>query len=197
MICTVATLRHQNMNGNDYSRELSILIKNYIILEKQINTYISRITNQYCCNCCNTCCREDICRETVDSVFLELLIQKQNLKYDTKKGWLSPKGCRLIYGRPLICYEFFCEKIIRNNKFQKTGVEKLVKMFDSVGQRAYGSQHLICIPSIEKLSKRKIDKINGNIVKMINHFGSDQSNDLIINGKYLNLMPYDALKDTF
>ena len=155
------------MNENDYSRELSILIKNYIILEKQINIYISSITNHYCSICCNTCCRGDICRESIDSVFLELLIQKQNLKYDTKNGWLSSKGCRLNYGRPLVCYEFFCEKIIRNNNFKKSGIDKLVKMFGSVGQRAYGSQHLICIPSIENLSKRKIDKINGNIVKMM------------------------------
>lgn len=155
------------MNGSDYKRELSILIKNYIILEQLINTYIRRITKHYCFNCSKTCCREDICRETIDSVFLQLLIEKQNLQYDTENGWMSPKGCRLNYGRPLICYEFFCVKIIRSNIFKNSGVENLIKMFGSVGQRVYGSQHLICIPSIEKLSKKKIKKINGNIVKMV------------------------------
>ncbi len=152
------------MNGSDYKKEISNLIKSYICLEKQINAYVSRITKHYCCNCYNTCCREDICRETIDSAFLQLLVKKQNRKYDVKNGWMSPNGCRLIYGRPLICYEFFCEKIISDDGFKNSYVDKLIKTFVSVGQKAHRGQHLIAIQKIDNLSKSKIDKINNNII---------------------------------
>lgn len=155
------------MNGNDCKSNISNLMKNYIILEKQIKRLVSNMTKSYCCSCSNTCCRENICRESIDSAFLKLLVEKQKLQYDLKNGWMSPDGCRLAYGRPLICYEFFCEKIARDDDFENSGLDKLIKTFVSVGQRAHRGQHLIAIHRIENLSNSKIDNINGDIVKLL------------------------------
>ena len=155
------------MNGSDYNIQLSILIDHYIILEKHIKSCINKITKSYCDGCLSICCKEEICRESIDSVFLHLLIEKQKLKYDVINGWMSSKGCRIDYGRPLICYEFFCNKIKNNKIFHLSGVENLAKEFIAVGDRCYKKQHLICIIDFEKLSKVKINKINENIIRLL------------------------------
>ena len=155
------------MSGKDYNIQLSILTDNYIILEKHIKSRISKITKSYCNSCLSICCKEEICRETIDSNFLHLLIKKQKLKYNKISGWTSSKGCKIDYGRPLICYEYFCEKIKNSKIFHSSGIEKLVKEFKAVGNSCYKKQHLICITNFEELSNVKIKKINENIMRLL------------------------------
>ena len=157
----------QLMNGNDY-RLLLALFQTYSSLEKEIQKRTNQISNHFCDRCLSRCCKEEICRESVESVFLSVLVGKQDIEYDCQNGWMSPSGCRLNYGRPLVCYEFFCEEIVKSGDFQLSNIKQIIKEFISVGKRAYGNTHLICIDNLETMSKIKIARINYKMKELMN-----------------------------
>lgn len=159
-------IMHITRNENDYN--LPILFQNYLSLEKEIQKRTKQISEHFCKECPSKCCKEEMCRESIESKFLYILIKKQNVDYDRQKGWIGPSGCRLNYGRPLVCYEFFCERILRNNNFRASNIQQIIKEFISIGNRAYGNTHLICIDNLKTISIRKIAKINGEIKRLTN-----------------------------
>ena len=167
---------------NEYDYKLAILFHNYSSLEKEIQKRTKQISEYFCKKCSSTCCKEEICRESIESRFLHILIKKQNVDYDRQKGWIGPSGCSLNYGRPLVCYEFFCERILRNNNFRASNIQKIIKEFISIGNRAYGNTHLICIDNLKTISIRKIVKINCEIKGLINKLRTD----LGVNSEGLN-----------
>jgi len=159
------------MNGKD-SNPLSSLFHSYISLEKEILKRVSEISNTFCFECQKRCCEEKICRESIESQFLSHLITLQNIRYDKKNGWMSPYGCRLEYGRPLVCYEFFCERILVNDDFKASDIQQAVKEVISIGNRAYGNTHLICVDNLSLISPKKIFKIRNRILKLMEKMDS-------------------------
>jgi len=145
------------MNGADY--KLANLFYRYASLEKEIQRIIYQASARFCGKCSSTCCKEEICRESIESSFLSILIEKQRIRYDTQIGWISPSGCKLDYGRPLICYEFFCDDILKRTLFKPANIHKIIKDFASVGNRAYGYTHLFCINNLDIISSMKIAKM--------------------------------------
>jgi hypothetical protein len=154
------------MNGVDSKMEK--LLKIYISLEKEIQKLIYQICSHYCGKCSLRCCKEEFCRESIESPFLSMLIERQNIKYDFQNGWISPSGCRLNYGRPLVCYEFFCKDILKSPLFIDKNIKKIIKDFTSVGNKARGNTHLVCIDNLETISPTKIDKMIYKIGSVIN-----------------------------
>ena len=154
------------MNGKDFNPLLS-LFHSYISLEKEIVKKVSDISNTFCFKCPTKCCEEKICRESVESQFLSSLIKLQNIQYNKKNGWMSPYGCRLDYGRPLVCHEFFCEQILVSKNIQASNIQQAVKEFISIGNRAYGNTHLICVDNLSLISPKKIFKISNQIWKLM------------------------------
>ena len=134
---------------NDTDARLNNLIDLYIELEKKIKNLVHPFNRQFCAPCAEKCCKEEYCRESIDSPFLLKLIAKQGISYDKQKGWLSPSGCRLAYGRPLVCYDFFCDAISNSNDFKTSKIQAVIKEFVATGNRARGNTHLICIENIE------------------------------------------------
>jgi len=159
-------LKRQIMSGKDFN-PLSNLIYCYISLEKEILKRTNEISNTFCVKCPTKCCEEKICRESLESQFLGRLIKLQQIEYDEKNGWMSPHGCRLDYGRPLVCYAFFCEQILANNNFKASNIQQAVKEFTSIGNRAYGNTHLICVGNLSLISPQKIFKINNKILNLM------------------------------
>ena len=151
---------------------MATLLGSYAFLEKQIQETVGKICIQFCRKCRSKCCREEICRESVESSFLSSLVEQQEIRYDPQKGWISPLGCRLSYGRPPVCYEFFCEGISKSEMFQAANIRKIAHEFVSVGNKARGKTHLICIDNLDLLSATKMDKmiskIKGMAVKLAN-----------------------------
>ena len=147
---------------------LRILSKNYLSLEKEIQKRTHQLSNPYCTQCSTICCSEEMCRESIESPFLSILIQKQNMDYDPQNGWLSPIGCRLNYGRPLVCYEFFCQRILDSHNFRASNIQWIIKEFISIGNRAYGNTHLICIDNLKTISQKKMVKMNNKIKQLMN-----------------------------
>ena len=76
-----------------------------------------------CARCTSVCCREVMCRESVDSDFLRFVLGPRVDDYGVNDGWYVPgSGCRLGYGRPLVCYEFFCEKFDAQGNLVQSGL---------------------------------------------------------------------------
>ena len=138
-------------------------IDRYIDLEIEIQKLIHPVVNPFCSQCRGACCKEEICKESIESSFLSLLTQKQAVHYDTQSGWLGPSGCRLAFGRPLVCYEFFCDEVLKSTVYKTAGVQAIIKDFVAIGKNAYGQTHLICVEDLDRLSVGKIDKMDATI----------------------------------
>jgi hypothetical protein len=145
------------------------LFDDYISLEKEIQKLIFPISQFFCRKCLGNCCREEICKESIESTFLSILTEKQRIRFDNQIGWLGPLGCRLDYGRPLVCYEFFCEDILKTYFFKASNIKKIINDFVSIGNKAYGNTHLLCVDNLDILSSNKIDKIIYEIALLLNN----------------------------
>ena len=163
------------MSGKDFNPIFG-LFHTYIALEKEIIKRVSEVSKPFCLKCQTKCCEEEICRESVESQFLSCLIKLQTIQYDPKNGWISSQGCRLDYGRPLVCCEFFCNEILNNKNFQALNFQQVIKEFVNIGNRAYGNTHLICVDNLKKISTRKLLEITNRtwklMVKLTNHANS-------------------------
>ncbi len=154
------------MNGVDC--KLANLFDRYAFLEKEIQKLIYQASCHFCGKCSSKCCKEEICKESIESSFLSILIEKQRIRYDTQNGWISPSGCRLDYGRPLVCYEFFCENILKSYLFKAANIQKIINDFASVGNKAHGNIHLLCIDNLGVISSTKIEKMIYKISLVMN-----------------------------
>ena len=114
------------------------------------------------CPAVRRCCKESICRESVESDFLRFVLGDTADTYDKKKGWLAPeKGCRLAYGRPLICYEFFCcspEGLYVNR------IEELVSEFSGIYANVLGKRHILEVEDIRRIRPRKLEVVRDRLI---------------------------------
>lgn len=145
------------MNG--IGANLKKLFDSYAGLEKQIQQLVHPLSLYYCTACAGRCCREEICKESIESTFLSVLVEKQAVRYNRKKGWLRAEGCGLAYGRPLVCYQFFCEEVNNSTLYKTSRLQTIIQDFVSLGNRAYGNIHLLCIADLDILSAKKIEKL--------------------------------------
>ena len=146
---------------------LTNLFEHYVDLETQIRNLTAPFSRQYCQGCSGACCREAICKESVESPFLSTLVGMQAIRYDPARGWQSTAGCRLEFGRPLVCYEYFCEEVLESENFQDACIQEFIRRFVSIGSKAHGNTHLLCISDLDILTPRKIDKIRDNILLLL------------------------------
>ena len=66
--------------------------------------------------------------------------------FDKKCGWLSPKGCTLVAGRPPVCYEFLCGDIpdaVSADSHRRRAMLALSMLVTHVGRRVFGGRHLV------------------------------------------------------
>lgn len=133
----------------------------YSELETDIQRLMKALFSETCGICTACCCRADICEEAVESAFLNKLLQRQQLTpkdMDERFGWLDLHGCSLDYGRPPICYAFFCDELLARLPDEETryAVKILGNLIHHVGHRALGSRHLVEI--MEEADLEEIDR---------------------------------------
>lgn len=145
-----------NDNQPSETKRFSTILDLWIRIEKQIQQRTRRVSRGLCLDCQPNCCAEPICREALDSPFLHLLVQMQDVSYDQDSGWLGPRGCRLEYGRPLVCYNYFCEPILDSEIMRSSGLRELIRKFMAVSRNARGGDHLICVKDLKRLSIAKL-----------------------------------------
>jgi len=114
-----------------------------------------------CASCTSVCCKEVMCRESLDSDFLRFLLGPVVEGYSVEAGWYVPgSGCRLSYGRPLVCYEFFCDKFELQDWTQPRQLSRALK---KVYANAFAGQHMLVVEDISRITANKLNIIYGRL----------------------------------
>ncbi len=139
----------------------SIHLRIEIILQQ----FASKISMTECSKCTDICCREIFCRESVESTFLRFIMGEQINLYNETDGWLHRQsGCTISFGRPLICYEYFCFRFKGNpsvNKLKSYG-SRLKKIYS----KTYRNQHILVIQDLNSISRYRLEKILNDLKDM-------------------------------
>ena len=142
--------------------DLDKIIKRYVAFEIRVGERITELCSPHCRHCKSICCKSDFCREALESPFLSLIRERfpASAPYSEKQGWLTPKGCVLRVGRPPVCYEFFCNRIIsaQPSAQDRKNLEQLGFLISRMGKNALGSRHLVEIMTSEKLHKVRFSR---------------------------------------
>lgn len=136
----------------------------YAELEQSVRHLMTELFSETCGTCTACCCRADICEEATQSAFLYQLIQKQGLAsddMDDRFGWLNNQGCLLEYGKPPICYEYFCDQLLARlpDDNARFSARTLGRLMDYVGKDALGDWHLVEITNPVDLQQVSVDDL--------------------------------------
>lgn len=148
--------------------ELHGVMEEYSNLEIIVRGLISEICSPFCTTCTNPCCRDDICRETLDSLWLSIIYELNHHEisnYNNSTGWLTDDGCGLNVGRPPVCYEFYCSTIMSElaGTYQKYAANVLGNLLSFIGKNAIGKKHLVTLTDPEEFCNVKFEKIQARI----------------------------------
>lgn len=152
------------INHNHIPKDCANAIIHYYYLETKIRESVSLICAPFCSKCDLCCCREDICRESIDSYWLNLVWQTHGhdiSSYDKQNGWFTSKGCQLFAGRPPVCYEYFCNKILnvlRKGPY-KQHLKEISSLISLAGKNALGNKHLITLSKEQILYRTNFKKL--------------------------------------
>jgi len=139
--------------------ELRPILVEYAAFETAVRRQISELCAPHCSVCALVCCRPEFCRENIDSPFLKLSSSRiqQNAAYRAGHGWLTSSGCALSAGRPPVCYQFNCDKIIDAlpDNLNRYLARVLSDLVPHIGKRALGDRHLAEIMDPAQLKKVK------------------------------------------
>lgn len=121
--------------------------------------HIGQLSNQpHCASCKTVCCHEHICRESVESPFLRFILGERAADYDTEAGWFTPaKGCQLEYGRPLLCYEYFCLKFTADELERSHA--SAAREFRAIYAKVWRGKHMLTIDDISQIPEASLRRI--------------------------------------
>jgi hypothetical protein len=140
--------------------DLDILLREYALFEEKVGMAMTGRCAANCCVCTRVCCREELCRETVESPFLCLLRQKfsPSMVYSSEIGWLTKTGCALSIGRAPVCYHFLCPdiRISQSSPIDFYILEVLAALINHIGRNALGRRHLVEIIDGDDLYRVKL-----------------------------------------
>jgi hypothetical protein len=137
----------------------------HIRIEKIFQLIAYKNSATICGECTDTCCKVDICRESVDSCFLSFIMDNKKGEFHEISGWLNNKmGCTLPYGRPFICYEYFCSKF--ENDTTITKIKHYTCLFKKIYCRTHKQQHILLIENLESIKKEKLNKILNDLINL-------------------------------
>ena len=137
----------------------------YAELEGSVQELMSQLFSETCGLCTACCCRVDICEEAVQSAFLSQLLKRQELDakdLDDRYGCLDQSGCFLEYGRPPICYAYFCDQLLVRLPDDETRyvTRVLGRLMDYIGEKALNEWHLVEIMDSADLMKVDYDALS-------------------------------------
>ena len=145
------------MSQREYHNYLHTLKDVHIAIEGILQQITSIQTGESCSKCDNVCCNVEICRESIESDFLRFILGPEITKYRDDTGWhMSEIGCRLKFGRPLICYEYLCTGL-RNKKLDEP--VQISRKFISIYSNVSGKKHILEIDDVSKIKFHKLKQI--------------------------------------
>ncbi len=146
--------------------DLFLKIRNvHIRIEKTIQSASNRISSGVCARCIDNCCKAEICKESAGSSFLRFILDKKIELYNDKEGWYNKQtGCTAEYGRPFICYEYFCSEF--DNNVSVKNLKQYAHLFKKIYSRIYKGQHIIVVENIEDINKNKLKRILNDLINL-------------------------------
>jgi len=158
--------------GRVFSEQLHRIRDVHIDVESILQSLAALQNQNPCASCPHVCCKEVLCRESIDSDFLRFVLGSRVDDYNVSDGWLVPgSGCRLSYGRPLVCYEYFCEQF---DTQEVNSIRQLSRAFKSVYANAFAGQHILVVDDISRISANKLRIIVGRLEAL-----RDQANEAL------------------
>jgi len=144
-----------------FSEQLYRIRDIHIEVESILQSLAALQDDTPCASCTSVCCKEVMCRESLDSDFLRFLLGPRVEGYSVDAGWYVPgSGCRLSYGRPLVCYEFFCEKFEAQDWSQTKQLSRALK---KVYANAFAGQHMLVVEDISRITANKLNIIHARL----------------------------------
>ena len=144
--------------------ELFRIATRYAALERAVSRHMSVICAPFCSFCNEVCCGLEYCRATTVSPFLTSLIAgaRPVKAFCPEHGWLTSAGCALTVGRPPVCYQFSCNKIVNAlpDEHCRYHFQVLSELVPHIGKRALGSRHLVEIMDFRGLQKVKLERFD-------------------------------------
>ena len=143
---------------------LDHILETYAVFELEVGEFTSELFKPWCSTCKEVCCKADYCQETQDSAFLSLIRRRHPTpaSYSADHGWLTETGCALAVGRPPVCHEFLCKRILDSQPrpLGRYALNVLSKLVAHVGLRAAGRRHLVEILDSAGLAVIKTDAVD-------------------------------------
>ncbi len=138
------------------------ILEPYAELEISVRKLMAQLFSATCGLCTACCCRADICEEATSSAFLSMLLERQGLsiaQMDDRYGWLDVDGCSLEYGRPPVCYTYFCDELLDRLPDDEARhiAQTLGRLMNHIGEGALGDWHLVEIMKPDDLGKVSVD----------------------------------------
>ena len=162
---------NQDLMTSGLSHDFVMAILEYQSLEQKVNQLVVRVCRPFCSSCSNCCCKTDFCSESFDSYWLRMtwkLSDHHRSQYDDSIGWLLSEGCRLNTGRPPVCYEYLCNRIIAEIPGESLDGVKIVSgLLSFAGRNALGNRHLITLSSEQILTRVNFKKLRKQIAKSL------------------------------
>jgi len=129
-------------------------VARYAAFEMTVNGAVTNACKPTCRTCSECCCAIRFCAEAVESQWLKMVAARAGHQlgdYHDRSGWLTPSGCQLTVGRPPVCYEFFCDAILRAEESapRRHALRVLGRLVGFVGRNALGGRHLVTLTADE------------------------------------------------
>lgn len=170
---------NQDLMTSGLSHNLVKALFEYQSLEQKVNQLVVRVCRPFCSSCSKCCCRTDFCSESFDSYWLKMtwkLSGHNPSYYDDSIGWLLSDGCRLDTGRPPVCYEYLCNRIIAEIPGDRlNGVKEVSRLLSFAGKNALGNRHLITLSSEQILTRMNIKKLRKQIARSLHLLNKHES----------------------
>lgn len=153
--------RPLTMASREFSEPLHQIRTIHIEVESILQSLAALHDENPCASCTHVCCKEVLCRESVDSDFLRFVLGPRVGDYSENDGWHVPgSGCRLGYGRPLICYEYFCERFDTQDVKVTRQLSRALK---TVYANVFAGQHMLVVDDINRISANKLRIVHGRL----------------------------------
>ena len=148
-------------SGRVFSEQLLRIREIHIDVESILQSLAALQDETPCARCANVCCKEILCRESIDSDFLRFVLGSRVNDYSVRDGWyVAGSGCRLSYGRPLVCYEYFCERF---DTREVGSLRQLSRVFKTVYANVFAGQHILVVDDISRISIHKLRIVLGRL----------------------------------
>jgi len=160
------------MAGKAFDELLQRIRDLHIDVESILQSLAALLDENPCANCTSVCCKETFCRESMDSDFLRFVLGHRAEAYSVDAGWYVPgSGCRLSHGRPLVCYEYFCEKFETQDA---RSIGQLSRALKTLYANAFAGQHILVVEDVSRIGANRLRIILGKLEAL-----RDRANDAL------------------